>query len=248
MNVLYVNDGTGLLRGSAGGVGARRAEPGEDRLRHRLVRLRQRRLARSARRQRRRRAHRGAGAREGSVSAADGQRSCIATSANGRFEDVSDRAGAVFKRADVGRGAAFGDIDNDGDIDVVVGNAAGPLQLLVNDVGQPAATGSGCGWSAPTAVATCSARAWQSCAQRADAVAPGAGRRQLCVGQRPARARRPRRDRRRRAARARAVAGRQTRGVRTECPLDRWTTLKRGDGEVGHARAVDCWWSAVLSA
>jgi hypothetical protein len=54
---------------------------------------------------------------------------------DGRFEDVSDRAGAVFKLADVGRGAAFGDIDNDGDTDVVIGNAAGPLRLLINNVG-----------------------------------------------------------------------------------------------------------------
>jgi hypothetical protein len=36
----------------------------------------------------------------------------------------------------VSRGAAFGDIDNDGDIDVVVGNASGPLRLLINNVGQ----------------------------------------------------------------------------------------------------------------
>jgi hypothetical protein len=53
----------------------------------------------------------------------------------GRFEDVSSRAGAVFKQARVGRGAAFGDVDNDGDADVVIGNANGPLQLLVNMVG-----------------------------------------------------------------------------------------------------------------
>jgi hypothetical protein len=36
----------------------------------------------------------------------------------------------------VGRGAAFGDIDNDGDIDVVVTNGAGRARLLINNVGQ----------------------------------------------------------------------------------------------------------------
>jgi hypothetical protein len=57
---------------------------------------------------------------------------------DGHFEDVSDRAGSVFTLADVGRGAAFGDIDNDGDVDVVIGNAAGPLRLLRNNVGNRA--------------------------------------------------------------------------------------------------------------
>ena len=54
---------------------------------------------------------------------------------NGRFEDVSARAGAVFKLEEVNRGGAFGDVDNDGDTDVLVGIAAGPTRLLINNVG-----------------------------------------------------------------------------------------------------------------
>ena len=54
---------------------------------------------------------------------------------NGRFEDVSARAGKAFTLNDVSRGAAFGDIDNDGDEDVVIGTAAGPARLLINNIG-----------------------------------------------------------------------------------------------------------------
>src|SRR5687767_5563722 len=53
----------------------------------------------------------------------------------GRFEDVSARAGKAFSLSEVSRGAAFGDLDNDGDTDVAIGNAAGPLHLLMNEVG-----------------------------------------------------------------------------------------------------------------
>ena len=52
-----------------------------------------------------------------------------------RFEDVSAQAGAVFARSDVSRGAAFGDIDNDGDVDVLVSNVNGRARLLLNNVG-----------------------------------------------------------------------------------------------------------------
>ena len=53
----------------------------------------------------------------------------------GRFEQVTSEAGAAFAISESGRGAAFGDIDNDGDIDVLVGNDSGPIRLLINNVG-----------------------------------------------------------------------------------------------------------------
>lgn len=50
----------------------------------------------------------------------------------GRFRDVSDRAGAGLQLAAVGRGLAAGDLDNDGDVDIIVNNIDGAPTLLEN--------------------------------------------------------------------------------------------------------------------
>lgn len=63
------------------------------------------------------------------------QRKQLFRNAGGRFEDVTGLAGAAFELSEVGRGAAFGDLDNDGDTDVVLGNNNGRVRLLINNVG-----------------------------------------------------------------------------------------------------------------
>ena len=52
---------------------------------------------------------------------------------SGLYRDVAREAGPYFEAKHVGRGAAFADIDNDGDMDVVVVNLGDEPKLLRND-------------------------------------------------------------------------------------------------------------------
>ena len=51
----------------------------------------------------------------------------------GRFEELSDEAGPAILEAHSSRGCAFGDFDNDGDIDILIMNMNEPPSLLRND-------------------------------------------------------------------------------------------------------------------
>jgi hypothetical protein len=52
-----------------------------------------------------------------------------------KFEEVTAKLGSALRRPIVGRGAAYGDFDNDGDLDLLITANNGPARLLRNDNG-----------------------------------------------------------------------------------------------------------------
>lgn len=52
-----------------------------------------------------------------------------------KFIDVLDKVGPDLVKPLVGRGSAYGDIDNDGDLDILVSTSGGPAHLFRNDGG-----------------------------------------------------------------------------------------------------------------
>ena len=66
------------------------------------------------------------------------QKRLLLQNTGGRFRDVSAQSGPAFAAESVGRTLASGDIDNDGDVDLLVTNNGGRAELLRNDGGNRA--------------------------------------------------------------------------------------------------------------
>ncbi len=57
---------------------------------------------------------------------------------DGTFTNVSMNTGSGMRSVEVSRGTAIGDLDNDGDLDIVISNSAHPPNVLINEGGEQA--------------------------------------------------------------------------------------------------------------
>ena len=79
----------------------------------------------------------------------------------GNYRETTTEAGAALQLSEVSRGAAFGDMDNDGDVDILVTNNNGPVRLLLNQIGSRRITGFRFDWKGCEATVTGSAPGWE---------------------------------------------------------------------------------------
>ena len=81
------------------------------------------------------------------------QRNLLLRNGGGRFHDMKEQAGPGFSLELVSRALAAGDVDNDGDLDLLITNNGGPVNLLLNESlgGRPVRRSSSEGGSQPEA-------------------------------------------------------------------------------------------------
>ena len=131
----------------------------------------------------------------------------------GRFRDVSDRAGAGLQLAAVGRGLAVGDLDNDGDVDIIVNNMDGAADVAREPAADEASLAGGAR-RGPGREPIRDRRKGHRDRRRHEADARDPFRRELPLTERPARVLRARRLRRSRG-RGDSHAGRAPLGMET---------------------------------